>query len=117
MGDGVSKQLRGRVVIREIKAEARSFLWTPAPDKYHERTHRGRVLAKGAPALRTFHYWNGSEWVFKQVEVPHGFEVGDVVIYHFTHLQENATRSWDDGEPATWVPQENVDGVIEEEPN
>jgi hypothetical protein len=66
------------------------------------RTHVGRVLALGPPARL-----NGSG-----PEVPHGFEVGDLVQYHLTHLEKMATNPWPpDGEMAVWVPQENVDGV------
>jgi hypothetical protein len=47
-------------------------------------------------------------------EVPYGFKVGDVVQYHFVHNKEGATHIWpEDGEPATCIPQEAIDAVIE----
>lgn len=94
--------LPGQVVVREERSEPSTALWTPAPGARDVRTHRGRVLALGPPARL-----GGSG-----VEVPHGFGVGDLVQFHFTHHQDAATRPWPlDGKPATWVPQENVDGV------
>ena len=43
--------LRGRVVVRELGALARSAtIWTPDPKQSHVRTHIGRVLAVGPPA-------------------------------------------------------------------
>lgn len=95
------RPLRGQVVIREIK-EASGMLWTPEPDPRSVKTHRGVVLAMGAPARTS-----------KGVEVPHGFQVGDVVQYHWVHRERDYTRPWTDGEPACWIPQECVDGVIE----
>lgn len=96
--------LPGQVVIREERREPSERLWTPTPGARETRTHTGRVLALGPPARL-----NGSG-----VEVPHGFVVGDLVQYHFTSHQDAATRTWPpDGKPATWVQQENVDGVWE----
>jgi hypothetical protein len=66
-------------------------------------THTGRVLALGPPARTK-----------AGAEVAHGFTVGDLVQYHFVHNQAAATMPWVDGEPATWVPQECVDGVWED---
>ena len=98
--------MRGQVVVREIKQPASTVLWSPDEAPRQVKTHRGRVLGLGAPALE-----------HGKVEVPHGFKVGDEVIYHFTHHQEAHTRLWVDGEEATWIPQGNVDGVIEREMN
>jgi hypothetical protein len=94
--------LPGQVVVREVLPEASASLWTPQPGPREVRTHVGRVLALGPPARL-----NGSG-----PEVPHGFEVGDLVQYHLTHLEKVATNPWPpDGEMAVWVQQENVDGV------
>lgn len=94
--------LRGRVVIREITGRS-TVLWTPAPGLRDVRTHVGRVLAMGPAAL------SASRADAREVEP--GFVVGDVVQYHFTHLEELATNFWD-GKRAHWIPQENVDAVI-----
>lgn len=96
--------LRGRVAVREIvRGEYPGEIWMPSRDAYEVKTHRGVVIAKGEPAI-----------VHGKHEVPHGFEVGDVVQYHFTHLEKGWTVPWpEDGEPVTYVPQENVDAVIE----
>jgi len=106
--------LRGQVVIRE-RERASETIWTPAEHASKVRTHRGTVLALGPPALRSSMRWDATEreWIFRQIEVPHGFAAGDEVIYQFVHHQQNWTREWVDGKPATWVPQEAVDAVIE----
>lgn len=98
--------LPGQVVVRELHPDASGVLWTPKPGPRETKTHTGRVLALGPPARL-----NGTG-----PEVPHGFQVGDVVQYHLTHLEKLATNPWPpDGEPATWVPQQNVDFVWGEE--
>ncbi len=94
--------MRGQVVIQEISPQASAVLWTPAPGLRDVETHTGRVLAMGPPARTP-----------TGAEVEHGFVVGDLVQYHFTHLEEAATNTWN-GEKAVWVPQQNVDGVWEE---
>jgi co-chaperonin GroES (HSP10) len=105
--------LRGQVVIRENLRGAADHLkhiivpdvfTTHNPDAVQEaRTwHRGRVLAMGAPMLTP-----------TGAEVPHGFEVGDEVIFHWAHHEKSWTREWVDGEPAAWVPQWAVDAVVE----
>lgn len=107
--------LRGRVIIREdLKADTRQYTHIIAPDVSTKddadavavaRTwHVGTVLAKGPPALTR-----------KGVEVPHGFEVGDTVYFHWAHYEKGFTRVWEDGELACWVPQECVDAVVEKE--
>lgn len=94
----------GQVVIREEPPEPSAALWTPEPGSRDVRTHTGRVLALGPPARVNGH----------GAEVPHGFEVGDLVQYHFTSNREGATRIWPlDGQPATWIPQQNVDCVYD----
>jgi hypothetical protein len=96
--------LPGQVVVREERPEPSVALWTPAPGARDVRTHTGRVLALGPPARL-----NGSG-----PEVPHGFAVGDLVQFHFTHLEKAATNPWPpDGKLAIWVPQQNIDGVWE----
>jgi co-chaperonin GroES (HSP10) len=93
--------LRGRVVVREIQTVS-SRLWTPDPNERETKTHRGIVLAKGPPALTR-----------KGHEVPHGFEIGDVVQFHYVHLKELSINEWIDGKPANWMPQNCIDAVIE----
>lgn len=104
--------LRGRVVIREdLKADTRQYTSIIVPDvsTSHDKDaiararkwHRGTVLAKGAPVLTC-----------EGVEVPHGFEVGDDVLFHWEHYEAGFTRMWEDGEPACWVPQVCVDAVV-----
>lgn len=107
--------LRGRVVIREdLKADQKRFPSLIVPDvtSYDRdsvaasRTyHRGRVLGMGPPALTKQGH-----------EVPHGFTVGDEVLFHWVHNERGFTRPWEDGEPAAWIPQEAVDAVIEGAP-
>lgn len=98
--------LPGQVVIREIQPEASAVLWTPELGARDVKTHTGRVLAMGPPARV-----NGTG-----AEVPHGFAVGDLVQFHFVHLEKGARNPWPpDGEMAVWVPQEAVDGVWEDE--
>ena len=92
--------LRGQVVVRE-ELEASAFLWTPSGDPRETVTHRGRVLAKGPPALLMGH------------EVPHGFEVGDLVIFSWSHHEKSFSREWVDGEKAAWIKQSDVHAVVE----
>ncbi len=104
--------LRGMVVIREDYDDAkRQFPSIIVPDVStrddkdaiaRDRTsHRGTVLAMGAPAITK-----------TGAEVPHGFSVGDSVVFHFEHYEKGWTRPWADGERAVWVPQVCVDGVV-----
>lgn len=101
------KPMRGQVVVRELEAPPSAVLWTPEQGARQVRTHRGVVLGLGPPARLT----EGSS----SPEVPHGFEVGDVVQYHFGAVgtQASRTRAWSDGKPATWLTQAEVDGVWE----
>jgi co-chaperonin GroES (HSP10) len=107
--------LRGQVVVREdLDADTSHFTHIVVPgvndDERHDpdarqrarKWHRGVVLAKGAPMLTP-----------KGVEVPHGFEVGDVVIFHWIHREKSWTREWVDGKLAAWLPQAAIDAVVE----
>jgi co-chaperonin GroES (HSP10) len=62
--------------------------------------HRGEIISCGAPALTR-----------KGVEVPHGFKPGDVVLFHWGHLEKMWTLD-DDGLVA--VPQDCVSAVLGE---
>ncbi len=95
------RPMRGQVVVREDHPAPSALLWTPKPGARQVHTHRGRVLALGPPARTPL-----------GVEVPHAYAVGDLVQYHFTHLEEAARNRWGD-EEAVWIPQANIDGVWE----
>jgi hypothetical protein len=95
------------VVVREL-TETR-HLWTPDDNPRQVHTHRGVVLALGEPGQQEFLVDGRS--VLR--DVPWGFGIGSVVQYHFEHNQAAFTREWEDGKPATWLPQRCVDGVIE----
>lgn len=102
--------MRGQVVVREdVKAHYSTSIIVPDTVMANERsrkTHRGVVIAVGRPAR--VHANRPS------AEVPHGFAPGDEVVYHYTHNEKAHTRKWPpDGEDATWVPQGNIDAVIE----
>lgn len=101
------------VVVREnYKADTAQYTHIIVPDVSTEhdkdavarnrKWHRGVVLAKGAPAMTT-----------KGVEVAHGFEVGDTVLFHWINYEKGFTRPWEDGELACWVPQVAIDAVVE----
>lgn len=92
--------LRGQCVIRETK-ESGSFLHLIAPNPRDVKTHRGTVLAMGEPSQVNGH------------DVPWGFEVGAVVQYHWEYMEKAFTRPWVDGEDASWLRQDCIDGVIE----
>ena len=105
--------LPGRIVIREDYAADHAHLrhilvpeialGTDDKDALAKKRewHRGKVLAVGAPAKTE-----------KGAEVARGFEVGDEVIFHWTHLERAWTIEWIDGERACVVPQEAVDAVV-----
>jgi co-chaperonin GroES (HSP10) len=99
----VIRPLRGQVVVREETPQASPSLWTPTPTARQVHTHTGRVLALGPPARTA----GGAE-------VPHAYRVGDLIQFHYEHLEELLTNEWEDGRPAVWVPQSSVDGVWEE---
>ncbi len=96
------RPMRGQVVIEEIPQAPSATLWTPTPGARQVKTHTGRVLALGPPARTP-----------TGAEVPHGFEVGDVVLYRFTFLEKLAENSWQ-GRKAHWIPQQDVTAVWEE---
>jgi hypothetical protein len=100
--------MRGQVVVRELDVSPSGVLWTPEAGPRQVKTHRGVVLGMGPPARLTEHP--------SSPEVPHGFEVGDVVQYHFAAVGTQAarTRAWTDGEPATWLCQPEIDAVWED---
>lgn len=104
--------LQGRVVVREhLNADVEEFthIIVPAVSTRDDRDaimrnrtwHRGTVLAVGPPAQ------------FHGNDVPLGFEVGDVVLFHWVHSEVGNTRPWTDGLPACWIPQNAIDAVIE----
>ena len=101
--------MRGQVVVREIDATPSPVLWMPDPRARDVSTHRGVVLGMGPPARLTESP--------NSPEVPHGFEVGAVVQYHFAAMgtQEARTRAWTDGGAATWLVQAEIDAVWEED--
>lgn len=102
--------LRGRVAVRPIEPLRTGLIWHPEQRSATERgeqksrgilaqsSHRGRVLGKGAPALRYGH------------EMPHGFDVGDEVVFVFgaKGSEESRQSVWTDGEPCVWIAQEEV---------
>jgi hypothetical protein len=94
--------MRGQVVVRELDAPASARLWTPTPGARQTTTHRGLVLGIGP------HPAPGAS---------HGFEVGDVVQFHFGAVgtAKARTRAWTDGVEATWLTWEEVDAVWEAE--
>jgi co-chaperonin GroES (HSP10) len=95
--------LPGQVVVREEASPASEKLWTPSPNPRKVTTHTGRILALGPPALHHGH------------PVPHEYQVGDLVQFHFNHLEELLTNDWPlDGKPAIWLPQKDIDAVWEE---
>ena len=109
--------MRGQVVIREIDTKQSDWLWTPTSKPQDVHTHRGIVVAHGPPSLNcvTDSMGRCTSLTCLHAEVQLGFSVGDVVQYHFSgHHQSAHTRCWEDGKDATWVPQRDVDAVIEE---
>lgn len=91
---------RGFVVVREIRES--STLWRPDFNEREVVTHRGHVLAIGAPSLVGAH------------EVPWGFEVGATVQYHWEETERGRTLTWPlDGEECKFLMQREIDAVIE----
>lgn len=110
------KPLRGRVVIKPKIEDTYGSLvlpsmhrdWQREAERYKGRraqsSHRGTVVAMGAPAK---HYPS-------ETEIPPGFAVGDEVFFVWTHNEKEFTKPWGDSEEeVAWVPQMNVLGVIE----
>jgi co-chaperonin GroES (HSP10) len=108
------RPLRGRVAIRALVPPRTGLVWHPEQRADTERgeqksrgilaqsSHRGRVLGVGAPALRYGH------------EMPHGFDVGDEVVFVFgaKGAEESRQSVWVDGEPCLWIAQEEVLAVM-----
>lgn len=92
--------LRGRVVIRELFEDG--TIWTPQGNPRERLTHRGVVLALGAPALTP-----------SGAEVPYEYGVGDTVQFHFTATEKGRIAPWSDGKPALWMAWFEIDAVIE----
>lgn len=93
--------MRGQIVVREVNPTGSATLWTPDPRARDVKTHTGKVIAVGPPALTR-----------RGAEVPLGIVAGDTIQFHYVHHQEAHTRVWpEDGLPAVWVPQAAVDGV------
>jgi co-chaperonin GroES (HSP10) len=90
---------RGFVVVREMRES--SLLWRPDQDPHDVTTHRGRVLAIGAPSLVGEH------------EVPWGFDVGATVQFHWEETERGRTLPWFDGEDVKFLMQREIDAVIE----
>ena len=104
---------RGWVVVREEKRRS-SIIIDPGVAKPREIvTHRGLVLAIGAPAILHGYVMRDGKKVPHDHEVPHGFGPGDVVQYHFAGHEEGRTATWTDGAPAVWLAQHEVDAVVE----
>jgi hypothetical protein len=97
--------MRGQCVVREIDRGS-DTIWTPEEKNQRSvRTHSGRVLGLGAPALTK-----------RGAEVPWGFDVGALVQFHYVHHREAHTRDWpEDGKLAVWIPQVALDAVWDEE--
>jgi hypothetical protein len=47
--------------------------------------------------------------------VPHGFKVGDEVVFVYASggVEETRRGLWTDGTPCVWVTQEEIQAVIE----
>jgi co-chaperonin GroES (HSP10) len=85
----------------QYRSAIKSGLIIPSRDARDRETHRGVVLALGPPAQVNGH------------DVPHGFNVGDEVVFHWEHNEIGHTRPWTDGKDACWIPHHCVDAVIE----
>jgi co-chaperonin GroES (HSP10) len=70
--------------------------------KIDKESQRAIVLGKGAPAEENGH------------EVPHGFEVGDEVVYVYHHNEKwSEGHTWTDGGPVVYVAQEEILAVVQ----
>jgi hypothetical protein len=106
---------RGWVVVREEKRRS-SIIVDPGFGEdvaRQTKTHRGRVLAIGPPAL--LHGFETVDGVKapRDWEVPHLFEVGDIVQFHFEGTEKGRTTVWSDGESCLCMAQREIDAVIE----
>jgi hypothetical protein len=107
--------LRGRIAVRPLVPRQTGLIIHPDTSSDYERSdqkslgikaqssHRGIVLAKGAPMLTK-----------RDAEVPHGFDVGDEVSYVFAlrGTEESRAGEWN-GEPCVWLGQEEIQAVFE----
>ena len=93
--------LRGQVVVRELRPKHSSIIHMLDDNPRSVKTHRGVVLQKGPPAE-----------IAPGVPVPHLFEEGDEVVFHFEDHEGKRTRPWTDGENAVWLMQKEIDAVI-----
>jgi hypothetical protein len=104
---------RGWVVIREDKRRSSIIIDPGIANEREMKTHRGTVLAIGAPAiLRGYRLVDGVE-VPTDHEVPHGFEVGATVQFHFEGTERGRTTVWNDGSTVLCMAQREIDAVIE----
>jgi co-chaperonin GroES (HSP10) len=94
--------LRGRVVVRELKPSVGESIWTPAVDPRDQTTHTGKVLAVGPGAFS-----KGG------VECPIDVKPGDVCQFHFEGTEKGRLAPWEDGKPALYLAQREIDGVWE----
>jgi len=94
--------LRGRAVIREEKARSSVIVDPGIANEREIRTHRGLVLALGAPVL-----------LDSGAEVPWLCKPGDRVQFHFEATERGRTNVWEDGEPALYMAQREIDAVVE----
>ena len=93
--------LRGRVVIREDKSHS-SIIEVVGVDPRSITTHRGMVIAVGAPVLTD-----------SDAEIPLHFGPGDIVQFHFEATEKGRTTVWE-GEPGILImAQREIDAVIE----
>lgn len=106
--------LRGRIAVRPIvDAKIGSIFmpdimadWTRSAQHRaglkSQACHRAKVLGKGPPA---FQYGR---------ELPHGFDVGDTVVFVYAHNEKwSDGHVWEDGEPCMYISQEEVQAVYE----
>lgn len=77
----------------------------PTVDRRSKRTHRGRVLALGAPPKS-----------LTGVDIPWDFKRGAVVQFHFEHHEDNRTIQWPPtGSKVVMLRLHEIDLVISEE--
>lgn len=102
---------RGWVVVREEKRRSSVIIDPGVASPREIVTHRGVVLAMGNPAI--LHGTLADHETPADHEVPHGFVVGDMVQFHFAGHEGGRTHEWEDGKPAVWLAQHEIDAVIE----
>jgi len=112
----ILRPLRGRVVVREDRRRTSVIIDPLMGNPREETTHRGVVLAMGAPAYACRHLdalGRCQSLTCKHPEVPWGFSTGDTVQFHFAGTEKGRTVDWTDGEPALWLAQHEIDAVVE----